>query len=73
MKLTPRQQQVAELAAADPTLSAKDIASRLEPRCDFRTVEAHVDAIAAKIKASGFQYPRGGLHLIRRWMKDQAA
>lgn len=71
MRLTHRQQQVAMLAALD--LSHQEIAERIEPRCSVRTVETHVAAIAEKIRASGYRFQRGGLRLVRRWMKDQAA
>jgi DNA-binding NarL/FixJ family response regulator len=71
MRLTPRQHQVAALVADD--LTVEEIANRLEPRCSVRTVEAHVNAIAEKIRASGYRFQKGGLRLVRRWMKDQAA
>lgn len=73
MKLTPRQQQVAQLATEDPGRTLREIADLLEPACDVRTVEAHVAAIAAKIRASNYRFQRGGLRLIRRWWKEQHA
>lgn len=74
MTLTKRQREIAELAAQD--LSYREIAARLEPtpsgkQCDIRTIEAHVAAIARRIRDSGFPSPRGGLWLIRRWMRSR--
>lgn len=68
MKLTQREKQVAALVAED--LTAQEIADRLEPRCDVRTVEGHVARIAEKIRASGFRFQKGGLRLIRRYLKE---
>lgn len=57
--LTPRQTEIALLVAQG--YGYKEIATKLTPRCSYRTVEAHVCAIASKI-------PNSGLPPLRRVM-----